>query len=139
MGMLVELYVMAGMPEEGLALLGELFEIVEAKNDHSYEPELFRLKGELLLNRAGADRPILDEVAGEIENCFHQALEIARKQGARSFELRAAISLGRLLKERDRTEEGRRILSDVYRCLGFGWLGTHADVKVFLTRDARAE
>jgi predicted ATPase len=50
--------------------------------------------------------------AHQAETCFQQALEVARRQRALSFELRAATSLGRLLRQTDRTDEARRILAD---------------------------
>jgi predicted ATPase len=51
---------------------------------------------------------------GEIEACFQQALEIARRQNAKSLELRAAMSLGRLWQQQNKTAEARQLLLEVY-------------------------
>jgi predicted ATPase len=56
-----------------------------------------------------------EEPAEEVESCFRRALDIARHQGARSLELRAASSLARVLAGRDRRDEARTTLGDVYR------------------------
>jgi len=69
------------------------------------DAELARWRGELLVATENRD---------ESEQCFRKALEIARHQNARSLELRAALSLSRLLTIRDRKAEARQILSDVY-------------------------
>ncbi|MEE9194179.1 MAG: hypothetical protein V3U21_06545, partial [Thermodesulfobacteriota bacterium] len=71
-----------------------------------YESELFRLKGELLMDTSHADT----------EKCFKKAIEISQKQGAKSLELRAVISLCRLKQKQDKTEEAKQMLSEIY-----GW------------------
>ncbi len=106
MSMLAELYLKAGRTEEGLQLVKELLEIVDSKNKRDYEPELFRLKGELLMNTSHEDT----------EKCFKKAIEISQKQGAKSLELRAVISLCRLKQKQDKTEEAKQMLSEIY-----GW------------------
>src|SRR5262249_12279234 len=65
------------------------------------------------------------------EACFRRALEVARRQGAKSFELRAAVSLARLLRDRSRPAEGRHALAEVFGSFTEGW--DTADL-----RDARA-
>ena len=84
---------------------------------------LYRLKGELFL--AGAD---LGQRSGR---CFRQAIEIARRQSAKSLELRAATSLSRLLQRQGKREDARRLLADVYAWFTEGF--DTADLK-----DARA-
>ena len=69
-------------------------------------PELHRLRGELLL-RSGSQ-------VGDAENSLHESLAIARAQGARSLELRAATSLARLERERRTGDEGFRRLGEIY-------------------------
>jgi predicted ATPase len=103
----------AGRILEGLAL-------VEAGIQQSeggwLTPELLRLKGELfLLGSATA-------VAERAEDLFRQALDGARRQGALSWELRAATSLARLLRDRDRIDEARDLLAPIYERFteGFG-------------------
>jgi hypothetical protein len=71
------------------------------------EAELRRLEGEPRLKH--------EEPAEEAESCFRRALDIARRQGARSLELRAATSLARVLAGRGRRDDARTALGDVYR------------------------
>jgi predicted ATPase len=68
---------------------------------------VYRLKGVLLLRQA-----IPDEAQAEI--CFHQALEMARRQQAKSWELRAAMSLGRLWQRQSKRDEARQLLTAIY-------------------------
>ena len=78
-----------GRAIEGLQLLDEAQAIVHATGGRIFEAELYRLRGELLLQRSSA-------TFNKAERCFHQALDIARNQEAKSWELRAATSLSRL-------------------------------------------
>ena len=88
------------------------------------EAELYRLKGEVLLGRVTPD-------AEEAERCFRQAVDIARRQSAKSLELRATTSLSRLLWRRGAREDARRLLGEVYTWFTEGF--ETADLK-----DARA-
>ncbi len=110
LAMLVELYLLDGRVDDGLRLVGELLEVVERKNERSYEPELRRLRGELLL-REGEGDGAADE---EAERCFRRALGLAGEQGALSFSLRASLSIARLLSGTDRSAEGVALLSATY-------------------------
>src|SRR5262249_31697622 len=80
---------------------------VEHTGERYYEAEIHRLKGALLLQQS------LDNQA-EAETCFHQSLDIARNQQAKSWELRAATSLARLWQQQGRRDEARQVLGDVY-------------------------
>ena len=119
--------------EEGLALC-------ETTIDRVFEPELWRLKGELLLQRiAGrsAKRPGLAPAASasshsvvatragidasEAERCFQRALEIASQRSARSLELRAATSLARLLRDQGKRAEARHLLGPIYSWFSEGF------------------
>ena len=73
------------------------------------EAEMRRLKGELLLNSDNS-------AAAEAAQSFHEAIEVARSQSAKSWELRATMSLARLLSKQGRREEARTMLADIY-----GW------------------
>jgi predicted ATPase len=107
LGLLAEVYWDAGQPEEGLTALTEAFELASKNQEHLCEAELYRLKGELLLMQ--------DELsAGQAESCFQRAIEVARQQCAKSWELRATMSLARLLVSRGRRAEARAILVDIY-------------------------
>ena len=83
--------------------LAEAFAIVEGKGERMWEAELFRLRGEL----KSADQ-------GGAETDFRRAIDVARSQQARSLELRATISLARLLAEQGRRDEARTMLAEIY-------------------------
>jgi predicted ATPase len=69
--------------------------------------EAYRLQGKLLLRQATPDM-------AQAEACFHQALDLARCQQVRSYELRAAISLSRLWQQQDRREDAYQLLAGIY-------------------------
>src|SRR5262249_5370147 len=119
--LLAEAYGLAGRPREGLSALEEGLADVEKTSIRCHQPELLRLRGELLL-RLGPSRQE-DAVA-----CFQLALDTARQHDARSLELRAAISLGRLWAQQGKREEACRVVTDVY-----GWF-----TEGFDTGDLRA-
>jgi predicted ATPase len=96
----------AGLVDEGLAAVGEALAIVDRTGERNYEAELRRLEGELRL--------IHEPLADEAEACFRRALDVARRQSARSLELRAATSLARLLTRRGRRDDARIVLGDIY-------------------------
>ena len=98
-----------GRPQEGLEVAEEGFASVAKTREQSSSPLMYHVKAELLL----AQNPS-DGVAAE--QCFRTAIEIARRQSARSAELRATTSLARLLAKRGRREEARTMLAEIY-----GW------------------
>jgi len=106
---LAEAYGKIGQREAAQDLLMEALALVDRKGERCWEAEIYRLKGELLLQYA-----IPDTLAAA--TCFHQALSIARRQQARSLELRAAMSLGRLWQDQGKRAEARQLLAEVY-----GW------------------
>jgi predicted ATPase len=77
-----------------------------------WEAELYRLKGELLLESSIHDS--VTRNPEEAEACFGQALEIARRQQTKSLELRAAMSLSRLWQVQGKKEEARKMLAKIY-------------------------
>jgi predicted ATPase len=91
----------------GLAVLAEAVALVETTGERWCEPELYRLKGELLLQQH-ADHQ------AEAETCFHHALAIAQSQHAKSWELRAAASLARLWQQQGKSQEAADLLAPVY-------------------------
>lgn len=95
-------------PDEGLRTLAEALDAVERRGERYCEAELYRLKGELVL-QSGVQSP-----ESEAEACFRKAIHIARDQQARSWELRAATSLARLWQQQDKTAEAHQLLSDIY-------------------------
>jgi predicted ATPase len=96
-------------PEAGLKTLSDGFALLEITEERFYEAELHRVKGELLLMQS-------DSNAVQAESCFEDALEVARKQGAKSLELRATMSLARLLAKQGKHYEAGTTLSEIY-----GW------------------
>jgi predicted ATPase len=99
----------AGRPEEGLQELEEGFASVAKTGEQIASPSLHHVKGELLLMQNPSD-------GANAELCFRTVIEIARRQSARSGELRATTSLARLLNEQGRRDEARAMLAEIY-----GW------------------
>jgi tetratricopeptide (TPR) repeat protein len=90
MSIAIDAYTRTGAEHEALATLAKAFAAVARNGEHQWEAELHRLKGDLMSSLHPPD----DTAA---EACFRRAIELARAQSARSFELRAAASLARLL------------------------------------------
>jgi predicted ATPase len=109
LALLAEASAQVGQREEGLPLLAEALAMINDTEERRWEAELHRLKGELLLRQAVLDAP-------QAEACFQQSLTIARRQQAKSWELRAALSLSRLWQQQDKRTEARQLLAEVY-----GW------------------
>ncbi|MGD2105536.1 MAG: hypothetical protein PVJ55_10550, partial [Anaerolineae bacterium] len=107
LGLLVEAYLSAGRAEEGLSAVTEALALVKDTSERYYDAELHRIRGQLLRQQG-------DEA--EAEASFHKAIEVARDQSAKLWELRATVSLCRLWREQGRVEEARQRLGDVY-----GW------------------
>ena len=107
LGLLAEAYGAGGHPDEGLAALAEALAVTDTTEARFYAAELSRLKGALLLQQAVPD-------AAQAETCFHQALDVARQQQAKSFELRAATSLARLWQSQDKRQDAYDLLAPVY-------------------------
>ncbi|CAB3734429.1 adenylate/guanylate cyclase domain-containing protein [Paraburkholderia rhynchosiae] len=104
LALLADSYWRAGDREAGLGMLEEAMSIVEKSGEHCYEAELYRLKGSML--------PV--GLNNEAAGCFHQAIALARQQGARSLELRAVSGLARLWQRQGKTADARQALSNVY-------------------------
>ncbi len=107
---LIEGYVKAGLIDEGFKKLEEAQALVAQKGEHLSEPELLRLKGELLLQTENVNRET------EAEHCYQQSIAISQKQSAKFMELRAATSLARLWQQQGKIAEARQMLAEIY-----GW------------------
>jgi TOMM system kinase/cyclase fusion protein len=107
LGLLAEVSAKVGQPEEGLTLLAEALAVANDKGERRWDAELYRLKGEVLLARSA-------EHHAEAETCFRQALDIARRQQAKSWELRAAISLAHLWQRQDKHAAAYDLLAPIY-------------------------
>lgn len=108
-----------GQTEEGLSALTEALGIVDKNGEHEYEAELYRLKGELLKVEAGTKGK-----TEEVEQCFLQAMAVARYQQTKALELRAATSLARLRYQQGKQKEAHTMLTDIY-----GWFTEGFDTK----------
>ena len=108
LGVLAEGLADAGQLAEGLATIDEALARCERNEDRWCSAWLLRVKGELVLLE---NKPDAVAVA---EGYFRQALEWARRQGALSWELRAATSLARLWRDQGRTKDARELLAPVY-------------------------
>jgi predicted ATPase len=95
--------------------------LVDTTGAREWEAELYRLKGQLTLqSKVQGPKPKVQEA----EECFHQAIEIARQQNAKSLELRAVMSLSRLRQDQGKKEEARHMLAEIY-----GWFTEGFDTK----------
>ncbi|HTU19450.1 MAG TPA: protein kinase [Gemmataceae bacterium] len=103
---LAEAYARIGRFEEAWQNLDEALALVDKNDERFQEAELHRLKGELLSE--------LPDQGLAAESCFRQAIETARRQHSRAWELRATMSLAHLWQHQDRREEARSTLADVY-------------------------
>jgi hypothetical protein len=140
-----------GQVAEGFNLLDEATAVMRKTEERQYEAELYRLKGELTLQQSMASlgqvqdksqtsqnksevpnpQSLTPNPQTEAEECFLKAIEVARKQQAKSLELRAAMSLARLWQQQGKKAEARHLLADIY-----GWFTEGFDTKDL--QDARA-
>jgi predicted ATPase len=113
-----------GQAGEGLKLIEEALARAHDTAELAHEPDLHRMKGELLL--------MLDPPnSAEAEQCFRTAIEHSRKHRAKSWELRATISLARLLIKQRKRNQARAMLAEIY-----GWFTEGFDTADL--KDARA-
>jgi predicted ATPase len=107
LGMLGDAYTRLARFEEAHKVLDEALAVAEKNDDRCHEAELYRLRGELLL----AECP---ERFSDAEACFHHAIETARGQQSKGWELRATISLARLWQRQGRRADAGTALATVY-------------------------
>ena len=103
---------MLGEPKEGLIILNEAFDMVEKTNEHHFEAELYRMRATLQLMLGNEN---------EAEASLEKALEIARLQHAKSWELRSAIDLAHLRLRQGRADEARQVVSEIYAWFSEGF------------------
>jgi predicted ATPase len=106
--LLAEVYDLLGHPEDGLQALAEAHSLMEQHDERWWEAEVHRLRGVLLLRQTMPQQE-------EAEACFQRALDVARRQQAKSLELRAAMSLARLWQQQGKWAEAYALLAPVYR------------------------
>jgi predicted ATPase len=112
LALLAETYGKAGQAEEGLGAVAEALAVVDKTGECWWEAELLRVKGELLLQ--SCIQRLEPEMRLEAVESFHNAISIARRQSAKSLELRATTSLARILRNTNRCDEGRTMLAGIY-------------------------
>ena len=118
LALIADAYAKAGQLPDVMAALEEAFTVMRKAGFDFNGPdaaELYRIKGELLL-------ALSSENAAQAESLFQEAMDIANRQSARSLELRAAVSLGRLYHKQGKREQARQMLTGIYRSFteGFG-------------------
>jgi len=118
--LLAETYLRSGQSAAGLVVVAEALDVVEQSGSRFFEAELWRLRGELLQEAESEERSFEDGESPEA--CFQRAIEVAQNQGAKSWELRATMSLARLLSQQGHMEEACRLLADIY-----GWFSEGFD------------
>jgi predicted ATPase len=106
-GALAEIHGMARETGAGFELIEKALQHVSRTGERIWEAELHRLKGEFLLTGNWGKRH-------EAEQCFRKGVEIAQRQKARSWELRATVCLARMLRDTGRRDEARSMLADIY-------------------------
>jgi predicted ATPase len=121
--LLADAYHKAGRAEEGLAVVAEVLAEVHQYGSRR-EAELHRLKGELTLQKFQVSGPKFQvqnspesgvrDLESEAEACFLKAIEIARRQSAKSLELRAVVSLSRLWQSQGKKDEAWQMLAGIY-------------------------
>jgi predicted ATPase len=109
LSLLAEACIESSLLDDGLSALAEALAVANETEGRGYEAEIYRLKGELLLRQG-------DSNAAAAQKCFERAIEIARNQSAKSMELRASMSLARLLAKQGKRDEACAILAQIY-----GW------------------
>jgi predicted ATPase len=107
LALLAEVYAQEGQVEAGLATLAEALAAAQATGERWGEAELYRLRGSLLLRQTGT--PL-----AEVETWLQRALDVARRQEAKSLELRAAMSMSRLWHQQGKQQEAHDLLAEVY-------------------------
>lgn len=107
LALLAEIYLRRSRVDEGLAAIEDALTLAVTGGELFWHAELLRLKGELLLGRAG-------ESIREAEACLCEALKIAQDQHAMMLELRAATSLAKLWRKLDKANDAKHILNTVY-------------------------
>jgi serine/threonine protein kinase/tetratricopeptide (TPR) repeat protein len=119
--LIAEVQCLLGQHDNASVAIDDALASIEQTGERAYEAEACRTKGELLRAKGSSNAP-------QAEQSFRTAIEIARRQKARGWELRATTSLARLLRDTNRREEARAMLADIYNWFTEGF-GT-ADLKV---------
>ena len=101
---LAEAEAWAGDPDHAVVILDEALATIERTGYRAFEAELYRARGEILLKREAADPALAEEA-------LQTAIALARRQGTRSFELRAALALAKLYQSTGRPADAHGVLA----------------------------
>jgi DNA-binding winged helix-turn-helix (wHTH) protein/predicted ATPase len=115
LAILAQAYARCGRNEEALDILQNALTLADSIGEHLVAAELHRLNGELLLRQGRG------EVVSRAEHCFHRALDIANHQGAKSLQLRAALSLFRFRRDEGVPSDALHLLEQVYDSFSEGF------------------
>jgi tetratricopeptide (TPR) repeat protein len=107
LSLLARAYGQNKQPEEGLAAVEQGLGEIDRTGERLWEAELHHLKGQLLLESDSTN-------VYAVETCFRSAIDIARSQKAKSWELRAATSLARLWRDQSKPDDARDLLTPVF-------------------------
>jgi tetratricopeptide (TPR) repeat protein len=125
LAMWADAYRHLGEADEGLKMISEAQIFMQKRNEYSWEAEIHRLKGELLLIK-GLNGP-------KVEQHYQRAIDVARRQKAKFWELRAVMSLARLWNKLGKKKEARKRLAEIYNWFTEGFdTQDLKDAKVFL-------
>jgi DNA-binding winged helix-turn-helix (wHTH) protein/predicted ATPase len=135
LALLAEAYEVVDQREEGVSVVAEALDIVQKTGERWYEAELYRLKGQLTLqqskvqsskSKVPSTQPLTPstQAEAEAEACFLKAIEVARKQQAKMWELRATVSLARLWQQQGKKKQAHKMLAKIY-----GWFTEGFDTK----------
>ena len=105
LGFLAEAQAKTGHPVEGLESVKNALEIVQQRDERLWEAELYRIQANLLL---------MNDRVDEAETSFRKAIEVAREQKGKSWELRATIDMAQLWHDQGKKNEAYHILSEIY-------------------------
>jgi predicted ATPase len=106
---LAEAHAQLGQFDDAWRCIGEATAMIESTGERWWEADIYRRAGDIALMAPGRD-------AAKAQACFERALAVARRQQAKSWELRAAISVARLRRDQGKRDEARDLLAPVY-----GW------------------
>ena len=120
LGLLANAQRHAGQIDSGLTTMEEALGMMQKNAEHWCEAELYRIKGELLRQKAHGKRNKTAREA-EAEAYFQRAITVARRQGARAWQLRATLSLSQLWQTQDKHKQARQRLSRIYNWFSEGF------------------
>jgi len=119
LALLAEAYAKCGQTEKALASLADGLSVIDRGGERWWKAELLRLRGELLLQ--SQSRRSQHELQEQAEACFREAMITARRQGAKSLELRAVTSFSRLCREGRKKKQAFQMLSQIYGSFNEGF------------------